>query len=61
MAGFTVLSTLNTQHLESLNRRAMRRRVAHGNVYASDVVDAALANYFRPGNLTALRELACCG
>jgi two-component system sensor histidine kinase KdpD len=32
--------------------------MAHGNIYASDKIDAALSNYFRPGNLTALRELA---
>ncbi|TNM29956.1 ATP-binding protein [Streptomyces sedi] len=37
---------------------ALRRRLAHGNVYAPERVDAALAHYFRPGNLTALRELA---
>ena len=37
---------------------ALRRRMAHGNVYAAEKVDAALANYFRAGNLTALRELA---
>ncbi|WP_129842867.1 sensor histidine kinase KdpD [Streptomyces sp. RFCAC02] len=37
---------------------ALRRRLAHGNVYAPDKVDAALSHYFRPGNLTALRELA---
>ncbi|SOD61666.1 two-component system, OmpR family, sensor histidine kinase KdpD [Streptomyces zhaozhouensis] len=37
---------------------ALRRRMAHGNVYPPDRVDAALAHYFRPGNLTALRELA---
>ncbi|WP_405775350.1 ATP-binding protein [Streptomyces sp. NBC_01538] len=36
----------------------LRRRMAHGNVYAPEKVDAALANYFRPGNLTALRQLA---
>ncbi|MCX4671182.1 DUF4118 domain-containing protein [Streptomyces sp. NBC_01381] len=36
----------------------LRRRMAHGNIYAPEKVDAALANYFRPGNLTALRELA---
>ncbi|MEV3909158.1 sensor histidine kinase [Streptomyces canus] len=36
----------------------LRRRMAHGNIYAPDKVDAALANYFRPGNLTALRQLA---
>ncbi|MEI7033633.1 sensor histidine kinase KdpD [Streptomyces pratensis] len=37
---------------------ALRRRMAHGNVYRPDRIDAALAHYFRPGNLTALRELA---
>ena len=37
---------------------ALRRRMAHGNVYAPEEVDAALANYFRAGNLGALRELA---
>ncbi|GAB3876030.1 DUF4118 domain-containing protein [Terrabacter terrigena] len=89
-AGIDVLSTLNIQHLESLNdtvesitgvrqretvpdevvRRAaqvelvdmtpeaLRRRLAHGNVYAPEKVDAALANYFRIGNLSALREIA---
>ncbi|GAA5020349.1 sensor histidine kinase [Streptomyces siamensis] len=36
----------------------LRRRMAHGNIYAPEKIDAALANYFRPGNLTALRELA---
>ncbi|WLW50293.1 ATP-binding protein [Streptomyces sp. YU58] len=37
---------------------ALRRRMAHGNIYQPDKVDAALANYFRPGNLIALRQLA---
>ena len=37
---------------------ALRRRMAHGNVYQPEKVDAALGNYFRVGNLTALRELA---
>lgn len=36
---------------------ALRRRMAHGNVYDTDRVDAATANYFRIGNLAALREL----
>lgn len=89
-AGIDVVSTLNIQHLESLNdtleaitgttqretvpdavvRRAdqielvdmspeaLRRRMAHGNIYAAEKVDAALGNYFREGNLGALRELA---
>ena len=37
---------------------ALRRRMAHGNIYSADKVNAALGNYFRIGNLTALRELA---
>ncbi|SDH46509.1 two-component system, OmpR family, sensor histidine kinase KdpD [Sinosporangium album] len=89
-AGIDVISTVNIQHLESVNdvvqqitgvpqretvpdevvRRAdqvelvdidpeaLRRRMAHGNVYPPEKIDASLANYFREGNLTALRELA---
>ena len=89
-AGIDVITTVNVQHLESLNDtvaaitgtrqnetvpdrvvraadqielvdmspEALRRRLAHGNVYAPGKVDAALSNYFRVGNLTALRELA---
>ncbi len=89
-AGIDVISTVNIQHLESINDvveritgvkqretvpdqivraadqielvdmtpEALRRRMAHGNVYAPEKIDAALANYFRPGNLAALRELA---
>ncbi|MBV8463965.1 MAG: universal stress protein, partial [Acidimicrobiales bacterium] len=37
---------------------ALRRRMAHGNIYPPERIDTALANYFRPGNLIALRELA---
>ncbi|MFG2292874.1 ATP-binding protein [Streptomyces sp. NPDC048603] len=44
--------------LVDMSPQALRRRMAHGNVYKPDKVDAALSNYFRPGNLTALRELA---
>jgi two-component system, OmpR family, sensor histidine kinase KdpD len=89
-AGIDVVSTVNIQHLESLNDvvesitgvkqretvpdhvvraadqielvdmspESLRRRLAHGNVYRPEKVDAALGNYFRVGNLTALRELA---
>lgn len=89
-AGIDVISTVNIQHLESINDvveritgvpqretipdeivrtadqvelvdmtpEALRRRMAHGNVYAPEKVDAALTNYFREGNLAALRELA---
>jgi two-component system, OmpR family, sensor histidine kinase KdpD len=89
-AGIDVISTVNVQHLVSLNDvvehitgvtqretvpdavvraadqlelvdmspEALRRRMAHGNIYAAHQVDAALAHYFRIGNLAALRELA---
>ncbi|MFC5175569.1 ATP-binding protein [Nocardioides taihuensis] len=89
-AGIDVITTVNIQHLESLNDEveritgvrqretvpddvvrtadqiqlvdmspeALRRRMAHGNIYKPENVDASLASYFRVGNLTALRELA---
>jgi two-component system, OmpR family, sensor histidine kinase KdpD len=44
--------------LVDMTAEALRRRMAHGNIYAAEKIDAALANYFRPGNLAALRELA---
>ncbi|KQX55395.1 MULTISPECIES: sensor histidine kinase KdpD [unclassified Streptomyces] len=44
--------------LVDMSPEALRRRMAHGNIYQSDRIDASLSNYFRPGNLTALRELA---
>ena len=89
-AGIDVITTVNIQHLESLNDvvaaitgikqaetvpdqvvraaeqielvdmtpQALRRRMAHGHIYPSERIDTALGNYFREGNLTALRELA---
>src|SRR4029077_19562632 len=44
--------------LVDMTPEALRRRMAHGNVYPADRIDAALGNYFRAGNLAALRELA---
>jgi two-component system, OmpR family, sensor histidine kinase KdpD len=44
--------------LVDITPEALRRRLAHGNVYPAQKIDAALGNYFRTGNLTALRELA---
>jgi two-component system sensor histidine kinase KdpD len=90
VAGIDVITTVNIQHLESLNDEveritgvrqretvpdqvvrdadqiqlvdmspeALRRRMAHGNIYKPEQVDASLTSYFRVGNLTALRELA---
>ena len=89
-AGIDVISTVNIQHIESLNDvvrqitgvtqretipdavlrsadqvelvdlapQALRDRLTEGVVYPAARVDAALSNYFRLGNLTALRELA---
>ncbi|PWD51411.1 histidine kinase [Serinibacter arcticus] len=89
-AGIDVLTTVNIQHIDSLNgvveqitgvaqretvpdavlRGAdqvelvdvapptLQGRLAQGKVYPAERVDAALSNYFRLGNLTALRELA---
>ena len=44
--------------LVDMSPEALRRRMAHGNIYKAEKVDAALSNYFRVGNLSALRELA---
>jgi two-component system, OmpR family, sensor histidine kinase KdpD len=41
-----------------MSPEALRRRVAHGNIYPPERVDAALATYCRVGNLSALPELA---
>ncbi|MBN8424592.1 sensor histidine kinase KdpD [Microbacterium esteraromaticum] len=38
--------------------QSLRDRLSAGSVYPAERVDAALSNYFRLGNLTALRELA---
>lgn len=38
--------------------QSLRDRLASGFVYPAERIDAALSNYFRLGNLTALRELA---
>lgn len=44
--------------LVDMTPEALRRRMAHGNIYPADEIDAALTRYFRVGNLSALRELA---
>jgi len=36
---------------------ALRKRMRHGNVYRRDKVDTALANFFRPRNLAAMRQI----
>ncbi len=44
--------------LVDMTPEALRRRMAHGNIYPAEKIDAALTHYFRAGNLDALRELA---
>ena len=44
--------------LVDISPELLRQRLADGKIVAADRVDAALANYYRPGNLAALRELA---
>ena len=45
--------------LVDMTPEALRRRMAHGNIYAGRARSTPpSANYFRPGNLGALRELA---
>ncbi|MHA7221682.1 DUF4118 domain-containing protein [Arthrobacter sp. RHLT1-20] len=45
-------------HLVDISPELLRRRLGDGKIYAAEKIDAALSNYFRLGNLTALRELA---
>ncbi|GAB2497028.1 sensor histidine kinase KdpD [Promicromonospora xylanilytica] len=44
--------------LVDLSPQQLRRRLAHGNVYRAEQIDASMSSFFRVGNLTALRELA---
>ena len=53
-----VVRTADQIQLVDMSPDALRRRMAHGNIYRAEQVDASLASYFRVGNLTALRELA---
>src|ERR1700760_3904861 len=54
----SVVRAADQVELVDMTAGALRRRMAHGNIYPPEKIDAALTNYFRPGNLTALRELA---
>jgi two-component system, OmpR family, sensor histidine kinase KdpD len=53
-----VVRNADQVELVDMTAEALRRRMAHGNIYPPEKIDAALTNYFRAGNLTALRELA---
>jgi len=53
-----VVRAADQVELIDMSPEALRRRMAHGNIYPAEKIDAALNNYFRTGNLAALRELA---
>jgi two-component system sensor histidine kinase KdpD len=53
-----VLRRADRIELVDLAPQALQDRLAQGVVYPETRIDAALSNYFRLGNLTALRELA---
>jgi two-component system, OmpR family, sensor histidine kinase KdpD len=53
-----VVRAADQVELVDMTPEALRRRMAHGNIYRPEKIDAALTNYFRAGNLSALRELA---
>jgi len=53
-----VLRGADKVELVDLAPQSLRDRLGEGLVYPAARVDAALSNYFRLGNLTALRELA---
>jgi two-component system sensor histidine kinase KdpD len=89
-AGINVISTVNVQHLESLNDvvheitgvrvretvpdafvqnadevelvdltpDALINRLKRGDIYHEEKISQALSNFFRKGNIVALRELA---
>jgi len=53
-----IVRSADQVELVDMTAEALRRRMAHGNIYPPEKIDAALTNYFRSGNLSALRELA---
>ena len=88
-SGINVITTLNIQHLESLNDvirqitgitvnetipdkivenadevvvvditpKALQNRLKRGTIYKEQIIEPALSNFFRKGNLNALREI----
>jgi len=65
VTGIVVRETVPDQELDSADvvqfidiaPEALRKRMRHGNIYAKDKVDLALGNFFRPGNLAAMRQI----
>ena len=65
ITGITVHETVPDQVLDSADEvsfiditpEALRKRMRHGNIYPRDRIETALGNFFREGNLAALREI----
>ncbi len=53
-----VLDRANEVVLADLTPEALQTRMRRGDIYPVDRAEKALNNFFRPGNLLALRELA---
>jgi two-component system sensor histidine kinase KdpD len=65
VAGVPVRETVPDRVLDSadviqfidITPEALRKRMRHGNVYRQDKVEVALANFFRPRTLAAMRQI----
>jgi two-component system, OmpR family, sensor histidine kinase KdpD len=65
VTGIVVRETIPDRELDGADEiqfiditpEALRKRMRHGNVYARDKVETALANFFRPQNLSAMRQI----
>jgi two-component system, OmpR family, sensor histidine kinase KdpD len=53
-----VLQRVDEIVLVDLTPEALKNRMKRGDIYPLDRAERALANFFRPGNLIALREIA---
>jgi two-component system sensor histidine kinase KdpD len=65
VTGIVVRETIPDRELDGADEvqfiditpEALRKRMRHGNVYAHEKVETALANFFRPQNLAAMRQI----
>jgi two-component system sensor histidine kinase KdpD len=53
-----VLQRVDEVVMADLTPEALQNRMRRGDIYPQERVERALGNFFRPGNLIALRELA---
>jgi len=54
----SVVDQADEIELVDMSPQALRQRIKHGNVYPRERAEQALRQFFREGNLSALRELA---